>query len=199
MVGRYQKNAFIAESIFQPRQKIVELLKPLVISRDISAMSPEHIEIDQIREHESFGSRRPVDGFADGFKRSRHSVAVVARANGFVDAFTVEYVVYFSDGRHSHAGFPEFVKKRLAGGVEGVIVTVRRARKRPRLADKRPRDNAAHVMRRHQHFSGGFAYFVKFFEPENFGILVRGHLKNAVGRSVYYRISGFVMLVAELF
>ena len=77
-----------------------------------------------------------------------------------------------------------------------VIVAIRRARERSRLAHERPRDHAPHFVRTAQNLARRLADLVQLEQRNHF--LVRRDLKHAVGRGVDDRRAGPHVLLAQL-
>src|SRR6185436_2385379 len=116
-----------------------------------------------------------------------HAFRVTGGVRGARDAATREQVVDLADGHDRHALSRQPIEQRLGNRFERVIVAVRGPLERPWRADRRPRDDAADAHAAADEIERDLADAVLLGDGDD--VLVRGDLKDAVGRRVDNRLA----------
>src|SRR5580700_610739 len=124
-------------------------------------MTVEHVEIDEIREDQTFGA------LSYRFGELRHSIGVVLGSDVVVDATTVIDVVNLAHAEDWRFALGENVKQQWLGRLDGVIMTPLSALKVTRWAGKRSRNYASHAIGSIENLPRDFAHAIQLGDGDD--------------------------------
>ena len=168
----------------------VEVLQAAMEVLRVVAVAPEHVGLDEIREHEA-----GVD-VAQQLLRRRDPLDVRLRGVLGVHVEVGEDVGDLPDAVHLAAGFAHERQVVRPPRLEREVVAVRRPLVVPRLADERPRDHAPDRVLSGEDPARRTAARVELLEGDR--LLVRRDLEDRVRRRVDDPLARLLVLLAEL-
>src|SRR5258705_994930 len=171
----------IAQRRQEPRERLIDPLQVRGIAGHIVAMAVDRIAVHEVDEDE------PVPRLAHRVAEPLHAFGVAGGVRRARDAAPREQVVDLADGHDRHALSRQQVEQRLRNRLERVIVAIRGPFERPWRADKGPRDDAADAHAAADQIERDLADAVLLRDGDD--VLVRGTLKDAVGRRVDNRLA----------
>ena len=190
VVGCDDQQVALAQRLEQVGEAAVEILKAAVEVLRVVAVAPEHVRLDEVREHEArvdvaqqlLGDRDPLD------VRLRRVLVVHVQVGE--DVGDLADAVHLGT-RLAHLG--EVVRPL---GLEREVVPVRRALVVAGLSDERPGDHAPHRVLAGEDLARLPAALVQLLERNR--LLVRRDLEDGVGRRVDDPLARLLVLLAEL-
>ena len=168
----------------------VEVLEAAVEVHRVVAVTPEHVGLDEVHEHE------PLVDVLEQLDRSVDAVDVRLRRERVVDVAAGEDVGDLPDAVHRAARVAHRREVVRAARLEREVVPVRRPLVVARLADERAGDHAPDRMPAREDLAGDAAAVVELLERDR--LLVRGDLEDRVGGRVDDPLPGLLVLLSEL-
>ena len=168
----------------------VEVLQAAVEVHRVVAVTPEHVRLDEIHEHE------PLVDVLEQLDRSVDAVDVRLRRKRVVDVAAREDVEDLPDAVHRAPRVAHRREVVRTARLQGEVVPVGRAFVVPRLADERAGDHAPNRMPAREDLAGDAAAVVELLERDR--LLVGGDLEDRVGGRVDDPLAGPLVLFSEL-
>ena len=156
-------------------------LESICVAANVPTVAVLRIEVVQVREDEA------AVYALHQIERLFHRIIVIGHAYRRSDSVPAIDVANFSHGMHPDPGSSEPVEHALRR-LDRIIASIRRSHEGPRLADKRPRDHAVHVVRLDQHRPRSLAPIIQ--DGQRNDLFVGGDLKDRIGRGVENRPAG---------
>ena len=190
MVGGDDQQIVLAHLRLNLRQLRVKRFQRGGVALHIAAMAVDHIKIHEINKQQA------VEILVHRLKRRLHAGRVARRMVAPGDAAMVEDVLNLAHAVNRLAVFGQNVAHRL-GRLGAEIAARAGALERARVvADKRTRDDAAHLQLARQQLARNLAVAVQLFQRHN--RLVRRDLEHAVRRGIDDQLAGFDVFLAQL-
>ncbi len=191
MIGAQHQQVVVAQHRSQLRQSHVEFLQRVRIAFDVTAVPVQHVEVDEIGEHE-----RAIGRALPRLQRRVEQRGIAGGLHLATDTPVRVDIGDLADADDLAAGLHQLVEHRVRRRRHGQVAAIARAFEVAAIgADERPRNHPAHVVVVDQ-LARDIADVVQALQAE--GLFVAGDLEHAVGRSVDDRLAAAHVFLAEL-